>query len=68
MFEASKYYRPKCPFCRRELELDDTTDIEYDEESLVLDETGWCPRCKRDFQWKSSAVLTSWTHTDLQEV
>lgn len=68
MFESGKYKVPLCPCCKVELEHDDTYDMEYDEESLVLDETGWCPCCKRDFQWKSSATLISWAHTDLKEV
>lgn len=59
---------PKCPHCNVELEYDDTYDMEYDCEGIILYEVGHCPKCNRDFQWQQSAVCTQWTNTGLSEV
>ena len=67
MFE-SKYKEPLCPHCKTQLEVDDTFDLDYDDESLTLYQIGHCPNCGRNYQWQSSAVLTSWANTDWEEV
>jgi transcription initiation factor IIE alpha subunit len=67
MFE-SKYKDPLCPCCNARLEFDDTYDMEYDDESIVLYQIGHCPKCDRSYQWCSSATLVSWANTSLEEV
>ena len=59
---------PKCPHCCVELEEDDTYDMSYDEEGIVLLKVGHCPECQRDYQWQRSAVCTQWANTDLSLV
>ena len=66
MFE-SKYKEPLCPCCNVELEEDDTYDMEYDTEGIILYQLGHCPKCNREYQWQASAVFISWAHTDLKE-
>lgn len=67
MFE-SKYKEPLCSCCRAKLEVDDTYDMDYDEEGMTLYHIGHCPQCERDYQWKASAVLVSWANTGLEEL
>ena len=57
---------PKCPHCCVELELDDTYDMDYDDEGIVLYQIGHCPECNRDYQWQKSAVFHQWANTDLR--
>lgn len=61
------FENPKCPHCKVELEHDDTVDMEYDCEGMVLYNVGHCPKCEKDFQWQSSAVFVQWANTDLRE-
>lgn len=59
---------PKCPTCNHELDVDDTYDLDYDDECLTLYQVGSCPICGKSYQWQRSATLVSWANTDLQEV
>lgn len=67
MFENNKYHNPLCPHCKAELEMDDTYDMEYDDEYILLYHIGHCPKCDKEYQWQASAVFTSWANTDLRE-
>jgi hypothetical protein len=64
----SKYREPLCPCCNAALGIDDTYDMEYDDEGIILYHIGHCPKCDRDYQWQASAVFTSWANTNLREV
>ena len=57
----------KCPHCNSELEHDDTYDMEYDEDRIVLYLIGHCPKCNKDYQWQARARCIQWTETDLRE-
>ena len=56
----------KCPHCEVEIEEDDTYDMEYDEEGIVLRKVGHCPQCDRDYQWEQSALFHSWSIDNLR--
>ena len=56
---------PKCPHCSIELELDDTYDMEYDNEGMILHQIGHCPKCERDYQWDESAKFKEWSISGL---
>ena len=58
---------PLCPHCNTELEYDGSYDMEYDEDSIVLYQSGHCPKCRKDYQWQSSAHCTQWTTAELEE-
>lgn len=59
---------PLCPHCKAELELDDTYDMDYDEEGIILRQVGHCPNCDTEYQWERSATCIQWANTDLREV
>ena len=59
---------PHCPHCNTELELDDTYDMDYDEDGITLRQIGGCPECNRQYQWVRSAVCIQWANTDLRLV
>ena len=59
---------PKCPHCCVELSYDDTVDMEYDSESVILQSVGHCPSCGRDYQWQESAVIKDWKFDSLRLV
>ena len=59
---------PHCPHCNTELECDDTYDMEYDEEGIILRQVGHCSECEREYQWERSAVCIQWANTDLRLV
>ena len=59
---------PICPHCCVELSHDDTFDMEYDSEGIVLYSVGHCPSCKRDYQWQASAVIKNWKIDSLRLV
>ena len=59
---------PLCPHCKVELELDDTYDMDYDEEGITLRQVGHCPNCDKEYQWERSATCVQWANTDLREV
>lgn len=59
---------PFCPNCGRLLECDDTYDVEYNEEGIILYQVGHCPRCGKDYQWRHSAACVHWKNTDISEV
>lgn len=61
---------PKCLVCGAEIDLDDTYDMEYDEEGMTLYQVGHCSgkNCGLDYQWQRSAVFQQWANTDLREV
>lgn len=63
-----KYENPKCPHCCVTLEVDDTYDMDYDDEGIVLRQVGHCPECEREYQWEKSAVCVQWANTDLRLV
>ena len=58
---------PLCPQCNTELECDDTYDMEYDEEGIVLYLIGHCPKCEKCYQWRRSARCIQWENADLWE-
>lgn len=58
---------PLCPHCSIELECDDTYDMEYDEDGIILYQVGHCPKCEKDYQWRRSARCIQWENTDLGE-
>lgn len=58
----------KCLICGIELEVDDTYDMEYDEEGIIIRQVGHCPNCDKEYQWERSAACVRWTDTDLREV
>ena len=58
---------PLCPHCKTELERNDTYDMEFDEDRIVLYQIGHCPKCKKDYQWQSSACCVQWENTGLGE-
>ena len=68
MFESNKFKQPLCPCCKVELEIEKTYDIDCDNEGMTLYQFGYCPKCKRDYQWQSSVIFTSYANTDLKEV
>lgn len=57
----------KCLYCNSELELDDTYDMEYDEDGIVLYLIGHCPKCNKHYQWRASARCVEWIETGLGE-
>ena len=63
-----KYVDAKCPHCNAILETDDTYDMDYDYEGIVLQMVGHCPECNREYQWEESAVCVQWAVTDLRLV
>ena len=64
MFEGEA----KCPICDIKLEIDDTYDMEYDSETMVLCQVGHCPRCDRNYQWDECYDLTNKSINGLSEV
>lgn len=58
---------PLCPHCKTELEYDDTYDMEYNEESITLYQVGHCPKCKKGYQWYTSAYCIEWANSGLRE-
>jgi hypothetical protein len=59
---------PLCPHCNTEIELDDTCDMDYDEEGITLCQVGHCPNCDKEYQWERSAACIRWENADLREV
>lgn len=66
--EGSIINYPFCRYCNTELECDDTYDMSYDDEGILLHQVGHCPRCDKDYQWERSAICTHWANTGLSEV
>lgn len=58
---------PLCPHCKTELEYDETYNIEYDEDGIVLYVIGHCSKCEKDYQWQQSACRVQLANTDLRE-
>ena len=58
---------PLCPHCKTELECDDTYDMECNEESITLYQVGHCPKCKKGYQWCTSAYCIKWENSGLGE-
>jgi endogenous inhibitor of DNA gyrase (YacG/DUF329 family) len=59
---------PLCPHCNTAIKCEDTYDIYCDEEeSIILYQVGYCPKCGKDYQWQRSACCIQWANTDLRE-
>ena len=58
----------KCPHCNVELEVDDTYDIDYDDDGMTLYQVGACPECGREYQWEKNALFHSWSVDNLRLV
>ena len=43
---------PNCLVCGTELEFSDTIDTECDGSVITLYETGYCPKCGKEYRWK----------------
>ena len=44
---------PNCLECGTELEYHDSIDTEFDGSVIVLHEVGHCPKCGKDYKWRS---------------
>lgn len=43
---------PKCLKCGCELELDDCYDTEFNGDTVLTHNIGYCPNCGTDHQWE----------------
>lgn len=39
----------KCPICDVDLEVDDTYDMDYDDDGMTLYQIGHCSKCDREY-------------------
>lgn len=58
---------PKCPKCGAEIDIDDTIDIDYDDEWLSLKRIGFCSGCNANYQWVTNYPLGKPHHANLEE-
>ena len=42
----------KCPFCKEELEIDESYDLSVEDNYVVNRVAGHCPCCDKEFQWE----------------
>lgn len=46
---------PECPYCKEELETDESYDIDIADISTVINRlAGHCPNCNKEFQWEEN--------------
>ena len=56
----------KCPFCKEELEIDESFDIDFEDDYVVNRVAGHCPCCDREFQWEE--IYNYAKYENLEEV
>ena len=42
----------KCPYCKEEVEIDESYDLSVEDDYVVNRVAGHCPCCDKEFQWE----------------
>jgi hypothetical protein len=58
-------YKPYCPHCAIELDIDDHYDMYEDGDTIIVKAIGHCYKCGKRFRWED--VYTLCTFQDLEE-
>lgn len=51
---------PKCPHCNVDLEVIDTPDGDFDENTFYSNSYGECPQCKKVYSWVDVYKYSHW--------
>lgn len=56
----------ECPYCKEELEIDESYDLSIEDNYVINRVAGHCPNCDKEYQWEE---IYQYSHfSNLEEV